>query len=212
MEPHQLYRTAMRHGDATAIARELGICAEVPRRWLRPAAGPANLDTGALSHLERGKFELKAADLVNQETADILLFDLYYAVAVQRAVSRADTREAVVQALAHGFRQSVVAILSDGLSPEDKEAELYRAGGSVTRAILFLEAQRAMREGGLAITPIAPMRRIHTRNWLVRLIARLFIDELPFPCRFRHDWDLGPTLRKCRREGCGKAQAGIPKR
>lgn len=87
MKSHKLYEIAVRRGDAKHIDREMGYRSggEIARSWRREPAQPNNLSTGRIPPLVKGKQELLAHDRVNPKTADILLFDLFASVALQRA-------------------------------------------------------------------------------------------------------------------------------
>jgi len=145
MKPYQLYEIAVRRGDAKHIDREMGYHTngEIARRWRRPYADADNLFTGQPAPLVKGKQEILAHDRVNPEAADILLFDLFASVALQRA-GRApvtdhqeQTRLEVMHALAQGFLTACEA-LAGQLTQDEQEEKLWRAGGAVVRAILFV--------------------------------------------------------------------------
>ncbi len=144
MKSHKLYEVALKRGDAALVDKEMGYRSngEIARSWRREPACPDNLSTGRKSPLVKGKQELLAHDRVNPEAADILLFDLFAAVALQRATRTPETMEgdeklAVMRALAQGFLTACEA-LAGPLSLDEQEEKLWRAGGAVVRALLFV--------------------------------------------------------------------------
>lgn len=139
MEPHQVYQTAVKRGDARRVGREMGYTSgEIPRRWMRPAASPTNLFTGELSPVMKAKAELLAHDRVNPDATNILLFDLFVAdVARQRERIIGDNEDAVLAALINSYHTAIESLFTKS-SPQLTEQELYRCGGAIVRALLFV--------------------------------------------------------------------------
>lgn len=139
MKTHELYQLAMPRGAAGRVARELGYAdASVPKRWRRPLAAASNLFTGELSQLMKAKAEILAHDRVDESAADVLLFDLFAAVARQRSRRKVDSDEdAVLVALVNGYHEAIESFLIEA-APLLTEQQLYRAGANVVRALLFV--------------------------------------------------------------------------
>lgn len=160
MESHELYQMAMPRGAAVQVARELGYAdSSVPKSWRRPLATSWNLFTGQLSPLMKAKRELLAQDRVNPEAADVLLFDLFAAVAQQRAERRPDDRDNVLAALIAGHQDAAAAILM-GSSRLTSEEKLFRAGGTFVRALLFVIGDE---RAGVPLLRIEPEKTLPQR-------------------------------------------------
>ncbi|MGI9167816.1 MAG: hypothetical protein ACR2G5_15800 [Pyrinomonadaceae bacterium] len=68
-----------------------------------------------------------------------MLFDLFAAVARQRARRGTESRERIQAALAEGYFRATRALLNDPrVYGARTEEELYRAGGTIVQALIFV--------------------------------------------------------------------------
>ena len=128
--------------DSVKVAQGLGVSPELIRSYDRPLATPYNLQTGRKSPHDYEVKYLLAKDSVNEETANVLLFDLFKAVQSQRKNKRKNRPESLRDVAAAGSKilfQLIHACLSGGVSRTERLRLLYLTGGCVVDAIMLLE-------------------------------------------------------------------------